>query len=1303
MKTKKQKGFTLIELLAVIVILAIILLVAVPSITNVIENAKEDSLESSARVAVSEATNQYLRSDTYGEFYYSEGIEYNLSNDSILEDNNNIETGYLLITESGETALAFYADNYCAIKTTDSDEIIVTKIEEYECHSFAENTGISDDEKINDDGSTSSKRSFGINGALSDAEVNSSVVEQTFYSVAYINAFDGTPHNLTYTIDLDKLKIEFDQIVTADVYNPMTMSSVNDFETYILKKTLGEISYPSGAESQSLQNFLSDADSEDLKDYAKKLYDHSATTDNTTINNVTVDCTLKCTATIDVTINNLDAVQYDVIEGGISVAYVPTMFTVRFNAVEADLNSKMYYSLGYVLASDTFPKTESYTINIDNLPGNSESSYSVITKAVMDDEIDFRRYIVKKTNGDVSLTSNDALLDINDSEFYYDHSLDGSNMNLDDVVVSCSGGSCTATLTVTVNNIDNTSSTEVDGQEIIYMGSMFEVEAIDNSIAGATYCVDLEPGVLEYDSANNEYIICSTEDFIQWNKDLNNLAGDTSTYELTSNYILAGDIILDSNHDVDENISNGNWVPVGNNTNRFSGTFDGNGYMVNGINVIHDNDYAGLFGYSSGELSNLELININIASTGDYTGSLVGDAHAVTRNIVVKDTLVQGDGLYTGGIAGNIYRSSAYNLYSEAEVIGTTYTGGVMGRNYDGNSFLIVYAGSSVTGTAAVYRTGYLYSNSITNSYALSTALVNGSTVTSSTSNGENVNIDTVTSTAGLESLGFTTEVGNTSSVYAKYSDELAEIILLNTSDAPLDITMSGLGTNSNPYIVTTPEEWTQMNYNLAAYYELGADLDFTSYLSDKAYLPIGSESNHFYGELDGQGYEISNVDIFGYQYTGLFGYTSATLTNIELDNINVVSTGDYAGTLVGRSSTGSLTTINVKNSSVASTGSRIGGVIGEAYNGALHNILADVNVIGDGLVGGVYGRFESGSALNVTYFGTSVSGTSSGARVGYLQNNTGLSNYGSASSLVNGVTVTDSTTNGDTINKDVILSTGGLASLGYKTLLGDYENEIYFNYNSVTDEVDLLNQLISPLTITMAGSGTSGDPYLITTPKEWEQMNYDLDAHYSLSNDLDFTSYLVTRKYIPIGASSPRFSGSLSGNGYTVSNIDITGYENTGLFGHLSGDVNYLVLDNVNVTTSGDYTGGLAGTTSSAVISNINIINSEITSTGNYVGGLIGEVDDDYVRYLYSEATVSGGTFVGGVVGRNDDGGTLNCAYAGPSVTGSTAYRIGYLYRNLVSNNFALNTSLVNGSTVTTSDNNGTDATLSEIQALGY
>ena len=49
---KTKKGFTLVELLAVIVILAIILAIAVPGISNMMDNSKKSAFEADAKMII---------------------------------------------------------------------------------------------------------------------------------------------------------------------------------------------------------------------------------------------------------------------------------------------------------------------------------------------------------------------------------------------------------------------------------------------------------------------------------------------------------------------------------------------------------------------------------------------------------------------------------------------------------------------------------------------------------------------------------------------------------------------------------------------------------------------------------------------------------------------------------------------------------------------------------------------------------------------------------------------------------------------------------------------------------------------------------------------------------------------------------------------------------------------------------------------------------------------------------------------------------------------------------------------------
>ena len=58
MKKLNRKGFTLIELLAVIVVLAIVLVVTIPSVLRSVGNAREKSLENSANAVADWLTRQ---------------------------------------------------------------------------------------------------------------------------------------------------------------------------------------------------------------------------------------------------------------------------------------------------------------------------------------------------------------------------------------------------------------------------------------------------------------------------------------------------------------------------------------------------------------------------------------------------------------------------------------------------------------------------------------------------------------------------------------------------------------------------------------------------------------------------------------------------------------------------------------------------------------------------------------------------------------------------------------------------------------------------------------------------------------------------------------------------------------------------------------------------------------------------------------------------------------------------------------------------------------------------------------------
>lgn len=61
MRKLNKKGFTLVELLAVIIILGVLLLIAIPAMNSVIENAKKDAFVSTAKNYISQVRYEALQ------------------------------------------------------------------------------------------------------------------------------------------------------------------------------------------------------------------------------------------------------------------------------------------------------------------------------------------------------------------------------------------------------------------------------------------------------------------------------------------------------------------------------------------------------------------------------------------------------------------------------------------------------------------------------------------------------------------------------------------------------------------------------------------------------------------------------------------------------------------------------------------------------------------------------------------------------------------------------------------------------------------------------------------------------------------------------------------------------------------------------------------------------------------------------------------------------------------------------------------------------------------------------------------
>ena len=95
---KKKKGFTLVELLAVIVILAVILVIAVPKIMDTIQNSKEGTFMSSAKLIANQAEKKYIENQTLG-------ITDKIECDDVVKTTDDYESCRIKFDEDGKASV----------------------------------------------------------------------------------------------------------------------------------------------------------------------------------------------------------------------------------------------------------------------------------------------------------------------------------------------------------------------------------------------------------------------------------------------------------------------------------------------------------------------------------------------------------------------------------------------------------------------------------------------------------------------------------------------------------------------------------------------------------------------------------------------------------------------------------------------------------------------------------------------------------------------------------------------------------------------------------------------------------------------------------------------------------------------------------------------------------------------------------------------------------------------------------------------------------------------------------------------
>ncbi|WP_214627078.1 S-layer homology domain-containing protein [Paenibacillus agaridevorans] len=188
-------------------------------------------------------------------------------------------------------------------------------------------------------------------------------------------------------------------------------------------------------------------------------------------------------------------------------------------------------------------------------------------------------------------------------------------------------------------------------------------------------------------------------------------------------------------------------------------------------------------------------------------------------------------------------------------------------------------------------------------------------------------------------------------------------------------------------------------------------------------------------------------------------------------------------------------------------------------------------------------------------------------------------------------------------------------------------------------------------------GSGTTADPYHIGTAAGLNKVRDFLKSSFKLTADIDLSGYAEGAGWAPIGSDwYSGFEGNFDGNGYTIENLTIngTGSEFTGLFGYVEtgATVNNVILENIDVGSSGGYVGGLAGA-SGGTITNSGVITGSVSGGDvSWAGGLVGYNFGTISDSFYEGNVIGTAVVAGGLVGYNESGTIVN-SFAIGSISG--------------------------------------------------
>jgi len=130
------------------------------------------------------------------------------------------------------------------------------------------------------------------------------------------------------------------------------------------------------------------------------------------------------------------------------------------------------------------------------------------------------------------------------------------------------------------------------------------------------------------------------------------------------------------------------WIPIGDTSKPFEGTFDGQGHTISGMYLKTDETYNGMFGYTSDKcmIKNFRLADscfINTLTTMNAFGSVAGELRG-DMDGVYSNAIVIANGSQAGGIIGRINDPDSNGVKDEVIVTNCWFDGELRMKNNTG-------------------------------------------------------------------------------------------------------------------------------------------------------------------------------------------------------------------------------------------------------------------------------------------------------------------------------------------------------------------------------------------------------------------------------------------------------------------------------------------------------------------------------------------------------------------------------------------------------------------------------------------